>query len=433
MRTTTYDPLIGKTSECDDNNRISYYTYDNLGRLQTIRDETRNIVKMYEYNNVSASKRTGCPATYSNQMISELVTRSNCGAGYQGGNATYTVPAAQFTSTISQEDADNQAETYFLTNAQNFANTPGNASCYLIYYNVAKSETNTTTSCQPGYIGGAVTYTVPASTYSSIISQADADQQALDDVAANALAYVNSPDNWVCNVDNTPDWEWFPGDGVTPADPSYCLSVNGNLPPHLFVQLTDVNPNSPTYNQKQWQDYGTSDACPANTYYNPQQSQTFTRSCSAGYTGTQVTYTVPPGKYSSTASQAAATQLALNDIAANGQNFANDPANGGVCNPNQHSGNLSMPGSTASVSFTSTIVGNITLTINGDPGNTYSINYTLNGPSNKSGNLCAQRSATTCSYPESVTFTNMPAGTYTLTIQMGSGSAVSRGVGYTYY
>jgi hypothetical protein len=25
MRTITYDPLIGKTSECDENNRITYY------------------------------------------------------------------------------------------------------------------------------------------------------------------------------------------------------------------------------------------------------------------------------------------------------------------------------------------------------------------------------------------------------------------------
>jgi len=332
MRTTTYDPLIGKTSECDENNRITFYTYDNLGRLQTIQDETHNIVKMYEYNNVSASKQTGCPTTYSNQMISELVTRSNCGAGYQGGSVTYTVPAGQFTSTISQEDADNQAETYLLTNAQDYAdNSPNKGACYMIYYNTAWSETDTTTSCDPGYIGGVVTYTVPAGTYSSIINQGDADQQAKDDLAANAWAYVNSPEHSSCTLDTNPDWDWFPGDGVTPADPSYCLSVNGNLPPHLFIQATDVNPNSSTWKQRQWFDYGPNAACPANTYYNPQVYQTFNMSCPVGYTGTGVTYIVPPGKYSSTASQNAATQQALDDITANGQNYANDPKNGGTC------------------------------------------------------------------------------------------------------
>ena len=42
MRTTTYDPLIGKTSECDENNRITYYTYDNLAECSLWR--TRRII-----------------------------------------------------------------------------------------------------------------------------------------------------------------------------------------------------------------------------------------------------------------------------------------------------------------------------------------------------------------------------------------------------
>lgn len=50
MRTVTYDPLIGKTAECDENNRITYYEYDSLGRVRFIKDEKGNIIKMYEYN-----------------------------------------------------------------------------------------------------------------------------------------------------------------------------------------------------------------------------------------------------------------------------------------------------------------------------------------------------------------------------------------------
>src|SRR6185295_9827169 len=42
MATTTYDPLVGKTSECDQNNRCTYYEYDNLARLKFIKDENRN-------------------------------------------------------------------------------------------------------------------------------------------------------------------------------------------------------------------------------------------------------------------------------------------------------------------------------------------------------------------------------------------------------
>jgi hypothetical protein len=50
MATTTYDVGIGKTSECDINNRIVYYEYDGLGRMTKMLDENRNIIKTYEYN-----------------------------------------------------------------------------------------------------------------------------------------------------------------------------------------------------------------------------------------------------------------------------------------------------------------------------------------------------------------------------------------------
>ncbi|MBS1918294.1 MAG: hypothetical protein JST87_18655 [Bacteroidetes bacterium] len=321
MRTTTYDPLIGKTSECDENNRIVYYAYDNLGRMQFIEDENKNVVKMYEYNNVSPSKRIGCPTSFQSRLLSETITRSNCASGYQPGTAIFTIPAGKYSSTTSQFDADMQAEIDLLTNGQAYANT--NGSCSLLYYNTVQSQSDSTQTCNEsaGYKGGWVTYTVPAGRYSSIISQADANQQALTEIAANAQAYANDPAHAVCTLTTAADWTWLEG------APTYCLSVNGNLPPHLFVQETDINPGSSTYNQTRWSDAGAqSTACPANLYYNASQSQVFTRtnaSCGTGYTGGSYTYTVQPGTYSSSVSQAAANQLATNDINANGQNAAN--------------------------------------------------------------------------------------------------------------
>ncbi len=50
MMTNTYFPLIGVSSQCDANNKISYYEYDGLGRLTIIRDQDRNILKKYCYN-----------------------------------------------------------------------------------------------------------------------------------------------------------------------------------------------------------------------------------------------------------------------------------------------------------------------------------------------------------------------------------------------
>jgi Family of unknown function (DUF5977) len=314
MRSFTFDPVIGKTSDCDENNRITYYEYDKLRRLWMIKDEKKNIVKVYEYNNISAAKQNGCPGVYYNKLISELFTKE-CAPGYQGEEVRFTVNANTFSSTLSQEDAEAKAEIYLLEQGQLFANN--NGGCSLIYYNAALSRTDTTDNCPAGYIGGLVTYTVPAGRYTSIISQADADEQALDDIEANIYWYVNSSGNAVCTINTDPLWEW-----VESGD-SYCQTVNGQQ--HLFVLETDVNPNSASYGQTRWWDTGPSDLCTGgSTYYNTLQSQSFIKNdCPPGYTGSTVTYTVPAGTYSSTVSQAAADQQALNNIAANGQNYAN--------------------------------------------------------------------------------------------------------------
>ncbi len=252
IRTSTYDPLIGKTSECDENNRITYYDYDNLGRLQYIKDESRNIVKMYEYNTVSISKQIGCPVVYYNHLVSEVFTRSNCGAGYVGTNVVFTRPAGMFSSTISQEDADAKAENDIFTNGQAYANT--NGTCQQLFYNTIQTQSFPRENCPVGYIGASIVYTVPANRYSSLISVADANLKALLEIAANGDAYANSPANSVCTIDNNPTWSWLEGAG------SYCSSVSGTQ--HLFIFETNINPNSSTYNQTRWYDMGPQDACP---------------------------------------------------------------------------------------------------------------------------------------------------------------------------
>lgn len=47
--TYTYDPLIGKTSETDINNKTTYYEYDGLGRIITVKDENGKVIKAFEY------------------------------------------------------------------------------------------------------------------------------------------------------------------------------------------------------------------------------------------------------------------------------------------------------------------------------------------------------------------------------------------------
>ena len=50
MTTTTWSPLLGKTSECDAAGKVTYYLYDEMGRLVKISDDQRNVIRTYEYN-----------------------------------------------------------------------------------------------------------------------------------------------------------------------------------------------------------------------------------------------------------------------------------------------------------------------------------------------------------------------------------------------
>jgi phenolic acid decarboxylase len=50
MVTYTYTPLLGMTSACDADNKITYYFYDGFGRLKWIKDQDLNIIKIIQYH-----------------------------------------------------------------------------------------------------------------------------------------------------------------------------------------------------------------------------------------------------------------------------------------------------------------------------------------------------------------------------------------------
>lgn len=60
------------------------------------------------------------------------------------------------------------------------------------YYNIAKSQSFTKNNCTSGYLGSSYTYTVPAGKYMSIVSQANADQMAQNDIDANGQTTANT-------------------------------------------------------------------------------------------------------------------------------------------------------------------------------------------------------------------------------------------------
>ena len=50
MTTFTYTPLIGMTSQCDADNRVTYYQYDALGRMKVVLDQDHNVIKTVQYH-----------------------------------------------------------------------------------------------------------------------------------------------------------------------------------------------------------------------------------------------------------------------------------------------------------------------------------------------------------------------------------------------
>lgn len=121
MTTYTYEPLIGVSSQADANNRITYYTYDALGRLLLVRDDNKNILKKLCYNYYGLP---GSCTFYQNDEISRSYTKNNCGDYYVGSAVTYTVPAGTYFST-SLQDANAQAANDTAANGQTYANQNG--------------------------------------------------------------------------------------------------------------------------------------------------------------------------------------------------------------------------------------------------------------------------------------------------------------------
>lgn len=135
---------------------------------------------------------TPAPVTYYSKEFTGQFTRNNCPADNTPGQITFTVPAGKHTSTTSQAAADAKAEADFKVNGQAAANTNGTCTPPKVYKNAEKSQTFTRNNCAAGETGTQVVYTVPAGTYSSTVSQAEADKQAADDVARNGQNYANA-------------------------------------------------------------------------------------------------------------------------------------------------------------------------------------------------------------------------------------------------
>ncbi|SQG06882.1 DUF5977 domain-containing protein [Elizabethkingia meningoseptica] len=196
------------------------------------------------------------------------------------------------------------------------------------YYSTQKDRTFIKTSCPDGFIPGTYNYIVPSGKYYSIISQADADQKAEDDINKNGQNITNQYASCT-GYFNTFTEKAFTRNNCQSNETggTYIYTVPAGKYFSTISQAdadqkaeNDINQNG----QNSANQYA---SCRANGFYNIQKGKSFIKNnCPSNTTPGSYYYTVPAGKYYSTISQADADQKADNDINQNGQDIANQNA-----------------------------------------------------------------------------------------------------------
>ncbi|MCW3465272.1 DUF5977 domain-containing protein [Chitinophaga nivalis] len=194
MRTFTHAPLIGISSESDFKDQVTYYVYDDLGRLSLIKDMNGNIRKMICYNNSGQPEDCG-GVLFSNAALSREYTRNNCGVGFIGSKVIYAVQKGKYTA-ATQATADALAKADTSTQGQNYANAKG--TCSKSFPNAATSKSFTRNNCGENYDGSSVLYEVPEGKYRAA-TQLEADNLAKADMEANGPNYANQHGSCYCN------------------------------------------------------------------------------------------------------------------------------------------------------------------------------------------------------------------------------------------
>ncbi|MFH7023651.1 DUF5977 domain-containing protein, partial [Flavobacterium sp. FlaQc-50] len=227
----------------------------------------------------------------------------------------YTVAAGKYTA-ATQAAADLLAQ----NDGQAYANANGTCT-----FSSTKSGSFTKNNCGAGGTGSVVVY---SKTITSIISQADADTLAQNDVNANGQAYANAGTNGSCSFKNVAKSGSFTknncGVGGTGSVVIYTVAVGTYTAATQAVAdalaQDDVNKNGQAYANA-----GTNGSC---SFKNVAKSGSFTKNnCGVGGTGSVVIYTVAAGTYTA-ATQAVADASAQDDVNKNGQAYANAGTNG---------------------------------------------------------------------------------------------------------
>lgn len=156
-------------------------------------DADDKAMKDIEQNGQNWVNEHGCCITilWYNVKKSKSFRKNDCDPDTEEGSlVTMTIEAGQFSSTISQEDADRKAEAELDAKGQDYANSHG--TCNTIkWYNDRKSKMFQKTDCEVTEVGSMVEYVVEAGRFSSSVSKEDANQKALEALEAEGPGYAN--------------------------------------------------------------------------------------------------------------------------------------------------------------------------------------------------------------------------------------------------
>lgn len=244
---------------------------------------------------------------------SEEFTKNDCDEGQTGSKITVTeqdVVGAPFTSTVSQDDANNKAKAAVKDQGQAIANSKGNCENMTVYTgHYSKRFVPECEACHKGVEMEVTAEMVNGSPVTSTESQDAADAEARRIVEEGGQAYVNKNGN--CTPLSTdPVWE-----DVVPEE-LRCNEGKSQKKQH------DTNECSETHNQERWVDGGNK-VCSWTGHY----SETFQKNdCEIPDSGTEVEVSeadVEGNPFTSFVSQEDADNKAKEAVKAQGQAIAN--------------------------------------------------------------------------------------------------------------
>ncbi|MBB6502757.1 DUF5977 domain-containing protein [Pedobacter cryoconitis] len=231
IKSFSYKPSVGMSSETDIKDKTTFYDYDEFGRLRYVKDQNNYIIKAINYN-YSNQKPV---LTFKNATRSGIFTKNDCASG-TGTQVTYEVPKGTYTSFQSVDAANAMADREIAAKGQAYANH--NGSCTpeaVIYKNVERSGMLTKNDCATG-TGTQVLYTIPAGKYSSTQSVEAANTLADAEFGTEGQKYANT--NGSCTPSSVSTY--FNITNKSNNIVYFLLNANGNI----IAGPQSVGPNS---------------------------------------------------------------------------------------------------------------------------------------------------------------------------------------------